>query len=178
MNEEVQLRQWNTASTVNILQKVQNAAARLICNLKPCEPVTASLKQLHWLPVKQWVQYKLCMIMYSIHFGLALLYITELVSTVAAQTSRPGLCSADMTNYVQPRTRTMFGECAVLYAGPAVWNLLPDDLRRTLTIKSFKCKLKTYLFISAFSWFYFLFSYNIFWHLYCTDVLIFVTGTL
>ena len=53
MNEEVQHRQWNTASTVNILQKVQNAAARLICNLKPCEPVTASLKQLHWLPVKQ-----------------------------------------------------------------------------------------------------------------------------
>jgi len=32
------------------------------------------------LPVKQRVQYKLCMIMYSIHFGLAPLYITELVS--------------------------------------------------------------------------------------------------
>ena len=60
-----------------------------------------SLKQLHWLPVKQRVQYKLCMIMYSIHFGLAPLYITELVSTVAAQTSRPGLRSADTTNYVQ-----------------------------------------------------------------------------
>jgi len=89
--------------------------------------------------------------MYSIHFGLAPLYITELVSTVglAAQTSRPGLRSADTTNYVQPRTRTKFGERA--YAGPAVWNLLPDDLRRTPTINSFKCKLKTYLFISAFS---------------------------
>ena len=35
------------ASTVNILQRVQNAAARLICNLKPCEHGTASLKQLH-----------------------------------------------------------------------------------------------------------------------------------
>jgi len=94
------------------VQRVQNAAARLICNLKPCEHVTASLKQLHWLPVKQRVQYKLCMIMYSIHFGLAPLYITELVSTVAAQTSRPGLRSADTTNYVQPRTRTKFGERA------------------------------------------------------------------
>jgi len=139
------------ASTVNILQRVQNAAARLICNLKPCEHVTASLKQLHWLPVKQRVQYKLCMIMYSIHFGLAPLYITELVSTVAAQTSRPGLRSADTTNYVQPRTRTKFAERAFSYAGPAVWNLLPDDLRRTPTINSFKRKLKTYLFISAFS---------------------------
>ena len=52
------------------------------------------------------------MIMYSIHIGLAPLYITKLVSTVAAQTSRPGLRSDDTTNYVQPRTRTKFGERA------------------------------------------------------------------
>jgi len=86
-----------------------------------------------------------------VHFGLAPLYITELVSTVAAQTSRHGLRSADTTNYVQPRTRTKFGERTFWYAGPAVWNLLPDDLRRTPTINSFKRKLKTYLLISAFS---------------------------
>ena len=134
------------ASTVNILQRVQSAAARLIYNLKSCKHVTVLLKQLHWLPVKERVQYKLCMIMYSIHFGLAPLYIIELVSTAAAQTSRPGLRSADMINYVQPWTRTKFGERAFLYAGPAVWNLLPDDLRRTPTINSLKRKLKTYLF--------------------------------
>ena len=199
---------------------------------------------------------------------LAPLYITELVSTVAVQTSRPGLRSADMTNYVQPRTRTKFGERAFSYAGPAAWNLLPDrrppasaicrywsstgstrsdshwaaefrrqrtycleqsatsttfagsvaehlqagtedasllirpatlsrfqtlpllinlptylltyldNLRRTSMINSFKRKLKTYLFIPAFSWFYFSFSYYVFWHLYSTDVLIFVTGAL
>ena len=99
--------------------------------------------------------------MYTIHFGLAPLYITELVSTVAAQMSRPGLRSADTTNYVQPRTRTKFGERAFSYAGPAVWNLLPDDLRRTPTIDSFKRKLKTYVFISAFSYliFHFLITY-------------------
>ena len=59
------------------------------------------------------------------------------------------------------RTRTKFGERAFSYAGPAVWNLLPDDLRRTPTINSFKRKLKTYLFISAFSWFYFSFFYYV-----------------
>ena len=55
------------------------------------------------------------------------------------------------------RTRTKFGERAFSYVGPAAWNLLPDDLRQTPTINSFKRKLKTYLFISAFSWFYFSF---------------------
>jgi len=34
------------ASTVNILQRVQNA--RFICQLKPREHVTPSLQQLHW----------------------------------------------------------------------------------------------------------------------------------
>jgi len=52
---------------------------------------------------------------------------------------------------VSLRTRTKFAERAFSYAGPVVWNLLPDDLRRTPTINSFKRKLKTYLFISAFS---------------------------
>jgi len=59
------------ASTVNILQRVQNAADRLICQLKPREHVTPSLQRLHWLPVKQQVQYKLCTIMYAVHHGLA-----------------------------------------------------------------------------------------------------------
>ena len=101
-------------------------------------------------------EYKLCIIMYSIHFGLAPLYIIELVSTVAAHTSCPGLRSADMINYVQPWTRTKFGERAFLYAGPAVWNFLPDDLRRTPTINSLKRKLKTYLFHLCFYliWFF------------------------
>ena len=82
--------------------------------------------------------------MYSIHFGLAPLYITELVSTVAAQTSRPGLRSADTTNYVQPRTRTKFAERAFSYAGPAVWNLLPWFTSNT-NDKQFQTQLKTYL---------------------------------
>ena len=47
-------------------------------------------------------------VLHPVHFGLAPLYITELVSTVAAQTSRPGLRSADTTNYVQPLTRLTF----------------------------------------------------------------------
>jgi len=139
------------ACTVNILQRVQNAVARLICQLKPHKNVTESLKQLHWLPVKQRVQYKLCMVMYCVHHGLAPPYITELVTSVAAQPSRLGLRSADTTNYVQPRIRTKFGERFFSYAGPSTWNLLPDDLRRTPSFNSFKCELKTYIFITAFS---------------------------
>ena len=39
-------------STTEPLQRVQNAAARLIFNLGKCEHVSPCLIQLHWLPVR------------------------------------------------------------------------------------------------------------------------------
>ena len=113
-----------------------------VCQLKPREQVTPSLQQLHWLSVKQRVPHKLCTIMYS---GLAPSHITELTTSVAAQTSRPRLRSADTTNYVQPRIRSKFGEQAFSHAGPAAWNSLLDELRQTLTFNSFKRNLTTNL---------------------------------
>jgi len=44
---------------------------------------------------------------------------------------------------------------------PSSLELATRWLRRTPTINSFKRKLKTYLFISAFNWFYFSFSYYV-----------------
>jgi len=148
------------ASTVNILQRVQNAAARLICQLKPREHVTTSLQQLHWLPVKR-VQHKPCTIMYAVHYGrlIAPSCITELMTSVAAQTSRPRLRSADTIRsiYVQPRIRTKFGERAFSHASPAAWNSLPDELRQTPTLNNFKRNLKSHLFSTAFSYLYYFF---------------------
>ena len=69
-------RWWTVNSMTDILKRVQNAAARLICQLKPRENVTPSLQQLHWLPVKQ-VQYKLSTIMYAVHHGLDISDITS-----------------------------------------------------------------------------------------------------
>ena len=50
--------------TIEPLQRVQNAAARLIFELSPSEHITPSLLQLHWLPICWNVQFKLCCFMY------------------------------------------------------------------------------------------------------------------
>ena len=42
------------------LQAVQNAAARLIVNVPKRSCVAPLLSQLHWLPVKQRIQFKTC----------------------------------------------------------------------------------------------------------------------
>ena len=46
---------------------------------------------------------------------------------------------------------TKFGERAFSYAGPAAWNSLPHELRAAPTLNSFKRRLKTHLFNTAFN---------------------------
>jgi len=88
--------------SLDVLQKVRNASARLICQLKPRDHISSSPRELHWLPIRYRIQYKLCILMYTIHHGQSPIYLSEQVNTVAAQTLRSGLRSASTTNYVTP----------------------------------------------------------------------------
>jgi len=58
-------------ATIEPLQRVQNAAARLVLNLRLRDHVTPALKQLRWLPVASRIKFKLCLLMHLIHTGRA-----------------------------------------------------------------------------------------------------------
>jgi len=60
------------ASTIAPLQRVQNAAARLVLQLGP--------RELHWLPIRARVLYKLCVLMYDVHSGTSPAYIEDIVT--------------------------------------------------------------------------------------------------
>jgi hypothetical protein len=82
-------------SSLDPLQRVQNAAARLIFQLGPQDHVTPSLIQLHWLPVQYRVQFKLCSFMHSVHNGRAPAYLTDIVQatfTRSTRSCRPTVC--------------------------------------------------------------------------------------
>jgi len=133
-------------STLEPLQRVQNCAARLILNLRQRDHVTPALQQLHWLPIRARVQFKLCTLMYDIHNSRCPAYLSDAVRSVAATSTREGLRSAATTNYVTPRLRSKFGERAFSHAGPAAWNRLPETIRHARTQAHFKKLLKTFLF--------------------------------
>jgi len=58
--------------TTEPLQRVLNAAARLILNLRLHDHVTpALLQQLHWLPIQYRITYKLCLTMHLVHTNRA-----------------------------------------------------------------------------------------------------------
>jgi len=53
-------------------------------------------------------------------------------------------------DFIVPRTRTKFGDCAFSVAGSTVWNSLLESVRSAETLASSKRKLKTYLFDISF----------------------------
>ena len=50
---------------LNKLQRIQNSLARVITNTSKYQHITPILKKLHWLPIKQRIDYKLCLLTYK-----------------------------------------------------------------------------------------------------------------
>ena len=137
-------------TTIQPLQRVQNAAARLIADIPIHEHVQPVLQQLHWLPIFYRIQYKLCLLMHHIHYGLCPDYLQGTVSSVVDSATRPGLRSASTLLYNKPRMKTVFGQRSFAFAGPDAWNGLPSDIQHISSTAAFKKHLKTYFFNRAF----------------------------
>ena len=105
--------------TIQPLQRVMNAAARVVMNVSLRDHVKPALKHLHWLPVEQRITYKLCLFMHHIHTGQAPQYLSDCVSKVSAVSGRYRLRSTGSADCVLPRTRTRFGERGVSYCSLA-----------------------------------------------------------
>jgi len=132
------------------LQRVLNAAARLVLNLRLHDHVTPALQQLHWLPIEYRITYKLCLTMHLVHTNRAPQYLSDCVQTVSRSNGRPGLRSSDTAAYVKPRCRTRLGERSFSFAGPTAWNSLPAHLHQISDTNLFKRCLKTELFRRAY----------------------------
>ena len=135
-------------SSIATLQRVQNAAARLVLGLRSRDHISGGLRQLHWLPVESRIRFKLCLMMHLAHTGRCPSYITDLLHPVSTSSSRSGLQSASTAQYLKPKLRTVFGERAFAFAGPKAWNDLPSHLHSIQSTKTFKKQLKTFLFDS------------------------------
>ena len=128
------------------LQRIQNSAARLVTRCKRRDHVTPILRQLHWLPVQQRIQFKILMT-YKAYHGLAPVYICELISGLSRTTNVTLRSANRLLLNPGPRVHTSsYGGRAFSVAAPNLWNKLPDHIRRSPSLTVFKSRLKTYLF--------------------------------
>jgi len=109
--------------TIAPLQRVINAAVRLVYGLRPRDHVSAAAIELHWLPVEFIIQYKICLLVHLSLNGKAPSYISSLIQPVFTLSTRPTvLRSASNLDLFLPRTRLKFGERAFRIVAPKVWN--------------------------------------------------------
>ena len=126
------------------LQLAQNAAARVLTKTRKFDHITPILKDLHWLPVRERINFKLLLLTWKAINGLAPSYISNLL--VPYKPVR-ALRSSDKHLLTIPRTSSTLGDRAKAFsvAAPTLWNSLPLDIRCCDSLQSFKTLLKTHL---------------------------------
>ena len=83
------------------------------------------LETLHWLPVTHRIQYKISTICFNSISGTAPQYLSDLLQPYTP--ARQLRSASDTRTFVTPRVNTKtFGERSFSYAGPSVWNNLPQ----------------------------------------------------
>ena len=140
-----------SVSQLNILQKLQNSAVRFIYNLKRRDRVKPYMKQLHFLPVRERISYKLALLTFKAIHGIAPSYMTELIN-LKNPNKVYGLRTNDnpyILKYHKPYNLKATNG-AFAYKAPIIWNSLPVNLRLETDVKKFKVLLKTHLFEQSF----------------------------
>ena len=89
---------------IDKLQKVQNAAARLVFRAKKRDHITPLLHSLHWLPVQARIDYKLSVLCHNFFSDSCPSYLADLLSVYSP--SRTLRSSADTRTLKVPVTRT------------------------------------------------------------------------
>ena len=117
---------------INRLQLIQNSAARLVFCVRKHDHVTPLLINLHWLPIKYRIQFKILLMTFKVLCGEAPSYQCDLI-----------------TPYVP--TCTLRSQRAFKTSAPCLWNDLPYNIKSSKDINEFKKKLKTHLFKKFFA---------------------------
>ena len=136
-----------TDSLFRRLQSIQSAAARLITGTRRRDHISPVLRDLHWLPVRRRVDYKLALLVYKLLHGLVPPYLAD-DCILPSSDKFCRLYSADVDTCIVPRTHTHFGDQSFSAAGPRIWNSLLPDLRwPDIELGEFRRLLKTFLFV-------------------------------
>ena len=130
------------------LQKLQNAAARMVTLSKKHDHITPILKSLHWLKVNDRIIFKILLLVFHAINGSAPLYNINLINKY---TPVRLLRSSNSGFLVVPKSTKAWGVRAFAHAGPVLWNDLPLVIRECTSVDTFKRYLKTRLFNASYS---------------------------
>ncbi len=120
------------ASSINKLQIVQNAAARVLTRSRNYDHISPILQSLHWLPIKFRISYKILLLTYKALNDLAPAYLTNLLSCYNPTRSLRSQISGLLV--VSRIAKSTKGGRTFSYLAPKLWNSLPDNVQGSDTL--------------------------------------------
>ena len=140
-------------SLLDKLESVLRAAARLVQQKRKFDSISTDIRdKLHWLPIRQRIEFKICVLVYRCLHGTAPDYLAEMLTLTADVPALQRHRSAALGTLVPPMTvGALYGPRSFRSAAPKLWNSLPLNSRNSnLTLIMFKKQLKTVLFERAY----------------------------
>ena len=133
------------------LQLVMNRAARLIKGVSPRERITPILMELHWLPIRARVVFKmLCITYLALKFERPL-YIYNMLRAFYIDSDMVLRHESEVHRLIEPRFNTELGRRAFEKSAPRLYNKLPETVKTADSLELFKKRLKTYLFTESYN---------------------------
>ena len=121
-------------------------AAKITLGKRKYDSGTSCLVQLHWLPIKYRIDYKILSIVHKCHHRESPPYLARMIEH--SKLRREGFCSEiDTTRLLVPQTsKKTFAARSFSVLGPQLWNKLPTRIRKIDNYVTFKKELKIHLF--------------------------------
>jgi len=143
------LLQGTSDANLDRLQRVQDVLARVVAQAPWSVSSTDLCRDFHWLPIRQRIVYKQCLMTYkAVHIGQPN-YLNELIQPYQPVRT---LRSSTSALLVIPFVRSDFVRSdAFSVSAPTLWNNLPQDVRLCANQATFKSRLKSHLFCLAFT---------------------------
>ena len=95
------------------------------------------IRKCHWLPIRERIIYKLCLMVHKCLFGSAPACLKEMMTYASASSRTKKLMSY--------KCKGKYGCRAFIKIGPKIWNMLPHALCIEHDEGIFKSSLKTFL---------------------------------
>jgi len=140
------------------LQSIQNCLARTICRTSKFSHITPTLQSLHWLKVRERIEYKVLSLTYNAIQFQQPSYLSELFTV---QSNHHKTRSSSTITLKRPSVvKAAIVKRSFFHSAPAMWNSLPPALRlpapvetgnvMALSQSQFHALLKTHLFAKSF----------------------------
>ena len=134
-----------SAKNLSRLQLVQNTLARVVAQ----KPRYSVLIDLHWLPVRQRIEFKIATTAFKVLHYQQPSYLAEILPRYTP--SRSLRSSASTTISVPLRKTSMVFSKSFSSVASNIWNKLPGHLSSAPTLLAFRKHLKYHLFLQAYN---------------------------